>query len=123
MSSSANPRGLTRWLLAGNGGLVLLFLYAPIILLVVFSFSGAKDPGVWGGFTFDWYRDLADDDRRAIASRCRSRPTSARARAASLPTFAARRRASSARRARRSPISMSSRTSIRALLRFFASAT
>jgi spermidine/putrescine transport system permease protein len=63
VSSSANPRGLTRWLLAGNGALVLLFLYAPIILLVVFSFSGAKDPGVWGGFTFDWYRDLADDDR------------------------------------------------------------
>lgn len=50
-----------RWLLAGNGGLVLLFLYAPIILLVIFSFSGAKDPGVWGGFTLDWYRDLGGD--------------------------------------------------------------
>ena len=62
MSSSANPRGLTRWVLAGNGGLVLLFLYAPIILLVIFSFSGARDPGVWGGFTFDWYRDLGGDD-------------------------------------------------------------
>ena len=62
MSSSAHPRGVARWLLAGNGGLVLLFLYAPILLLVIFSFSGARDPGVWGGFTFDWYRDLADDD-------------------------------------------------------------
>lgn len=62
MSSSAHPRGAARWLLAGNGALVLLFLYAPILLLVVFSFSGARDPGVWGGFTFDWYRDLADDD-------------------------------------------------------------
>lgn len=62
MSSSANPRGFTRWVLAGNGGLVLLFLYAPIILLVIFSFSGARDPGVWGGFTFDWYRDLGGDD-------------------------------------------------------------
>ncbi|NNE12630.1 MAG: ABC transporter permease [Ilumatobacter sp.] len=56
------PRGASRWLLAGNGGLVLLFLYAPIILLVIFSFSGAKDPGVWGGFTLDWYRDLGGDD-------------------------------------------------------------
>lgn len=62
MSSSASPRGLSRWLLAGNGGLVLLFLYAPIILLVIFSFSGSSDPGVWGGFTFDWYRDLGGDD-------------------------------------------------------------
>lgn len=63
MSSSANPRGATRWLLTGNGWLVLAFLYAPIVLLVIFSFSGAKDPGVWGGFSFDWYRDLGSDDR------------------------------------------------------------
>lgn len=62
MSSSASTRGIGRWLLAGNGGLVLLFLYAPIVLLVIFSFSGASDPGVWGGFTFDWYRDLTTDD-------------------------------------------------------------
>lgn len=62
MSSSANPRGLGRWLLAGNGALVLLFLYAPIFLLIIFSFSAARDPGVWGGFTFDWYRDLTNDD-------------------------------------------------------------
>jgi spermidine/putrescine transport system permease protein len=62
VSSSATPRGVGRWLLAGNGGLVLIFLYAPILLLVIFSFSGARDPGVWGGFTFDWYRDLTNDD-------------------------------------------------------------
>lgn len=62
MSSSAHPRGLARWLLGGNSGLVLLFLYAPIILLVIFSFSGARNAGVWGGFTFDWYRDLTTDD-------------------------------------------------------------
>ena len=62
MSSSATPRGLGRWLLAGNGALVLLFLYAPIFLLIIFSFSAARDPGVWGGFTFDWYRDLTNDD-------------------------------------------------------------
>ena len=62
MSSSATPRGLGRWLLAGNGALVLLFLYAPIVLLIIFSFSAARDPGVWGGFTFDWYRDLTNDD-------------------------------------------------------------
>ncbi len=63
MSDIARPTGSVRALLAANAWLVYVFFYAPIILLVVFSFSGAKDPGVWGGFTFDWYRDLADDDR------------------------------------------------------------
>ncbi|MEO6654381.1 MAG: ABC transporter permease [Ilumatobacteraceae bacterium] len=61
MSATRRGGGPGGWLLAGNGGLVLLFLYAPIILLVIFSFSGAKDPGVWGGFTVDWYRDLGGD--------------------------------------------------------------
>ncbi len=36
-------------------GLMLLFLYAPIVLLIVFSFNGSKTLGNWTGFTFDWY--------------------------------------------------------------------
>lgn len=60
---TANPKGITRVLLGGNTGLVLLFLYAPIILLAVYSFSGARNPGQWGGFTLDWYRSLGDDAR------------------------------------------------------------
>ena len=62
MSGTGRSGASARWLLGSHGALVLLFLYAPIILLVVFSFSGARDPGVWGGFTFDWYRDLGSDD-------------------------------------------------------------
>ena len=46
-----------------NGAVVLAFLYAPIILLVVFSFSASRLPGQWGGFTTDWYRTLFDDSR------------------------------------------------------------
>ena len=45
-----------------NTAIVLLFLYAPIILLTIYSFSGARNPGQWGGFTLDWYRDLGSDE-------------------------------------------------------------
>ncbi|MDD6308639.1 MAG: ABC transporter permease [Clostridia bacterium] len=38
--------------------LVLLFLYAPILTLVVFSFNDAKSRGRWGGFSLRWYQEL-----------------------------------------------------------------
>ena len=38
--------------------LVFLFLYAPIFVLIVFSFNDSKSNAVWGGFTLDWYREL-----------------------------------------------------------------
>jgi len=47
--------------LAGHAWLVFVFLYAPIALLVVFSFSASNDATSWGGFTFAWYRDLVDN--------------------------------------------------------------
>ena len=39
------------------------FPYAPIILLVIFSFSASRIPGQWGGFTTEWYATLFDDSR------------------------------------------------------------
>jgi spermidine/putrescine transport system permease protein len=53
----------TRWLLRSNSALVIAFLYAPIILLAVYSFSGSRIPGEWGGFTTEWYARLFDDSR------------------------------------------------------------
>jgi len=53
----------TRWVLRSNGALVLAFLYAPIILLAIYSFSGSRLPGEWGGFTTEWYVRLFDDSR------------------------------------------------------------
>lgn len=38
--------------------LVYLFLYMPIIVLVVFSFNNSKLNAVWNGFTFKWYKSL-----------------------------------------------------------------
>ncbi|HHW23793.1 MAG TPA: ABC transporter permease [Clostridiaceae bacterium] len=42
-------------------GIIFLFLYAPIIVLIVFSFNKSKSRGQWGGFTLDWYVDLFKD--------------------------------------------------------------
>jgi spermidine/putrescine transport system permease protein len=38
--------------------LVFLFLYAPIFVLIVFSFNASKSRTVWAGFTLDWYVQL-----------------------------------------------------------------
>ena len=41
--------------------LVFLFLYAPIFVLIVFSFYSIKSRAVWTGFSLDWYRELFQD--------------------------------------------------------------
>ena len=35
--------------------LMFLFLYAPIILLIIFSFNAGDSSAVWKGFSLDWY--------------------------------------------------------------------
>ena len=39
-------------------GLMLIFLYAPIVILIIFSFNESKTLGHWVGFTFDHYVEL-----------------------------------------------------------------
>ena len=43
--------------------LVYLFLYAPIVLLIVFSFNATKSNRVWGSFSLDWYVELFHNSR------------------------------------------------------------
>ena len=38
--------------------LVLMFLYVPIFVLIVFSFNETKSRSVFSGFTLDWYAKL-----------------------------------------------------------------
>ena len=42
-------------------GLIFLFLYAPIFVLIFFSFNDSKSRSVWAGFTLDWYDKLFHD--------------------------------------------------------------
>jgi len=44
-------------------GLLLLFMYAPIVVLIIFSFNESRSRGYWGGFTLDWYRELFRDTK------------------------------------------------------------
>lgn len=37
---------------------VLLFLYAPIVVMIVYSFNASKSRAIWGGLTLDWYMEL-----------------------------------------------------------------
>ena len=41
---------------------VFVFLYAPIAVLVFYSFSASPNVGVWGGFTLDWYHTMINND-------------------------------------------------------------
>lgn len=51
-------RTLTRALCQGYLWLLLLLLYAPIIIIVVFSFTEAKVMGNWTGFSLRLYENL-----------------------------------------------------------------
>ena len=39
-------------------GLVFLFLYAPIIILIIFSFNAGNSSTVWKGFSLQWYVEM-----------------------------------------------------------------
>lgn len=41
---------------------IFLFLYAPIAVLIVFSFNNSKSRAVWSGFTLKWYEALFRDE-------------------------------------------------------------
>ncbi len=49
--------GRNRWLSA-FAVLVYAFLFAPIVVLIVFSFNDSRRTFVWRGFTLDWYPRL-----------------------------------------------------------------
>ena len=48
-------------------GLVFLFLYAPIVVLVILSFNRSRFSTIWQGFSWHWYQ-LAYRDSELIAS-------------------------------------------------------
>lgn len=42
-------------------GLILLFLYAPIVVMIVLSFNQSVSSAQWTGFTMKWYVELFDN--------------------------------------------------------------
>lgn len=56
---SRRRSSLGNWALTGYGVLFMLFLYAPLALIFVYSFNAnAVNMAVWSGFTTDWYVTL-----------------------------------------------------------------
>ena len=52
---------IQRWFGRGWLSLGYLFLYMPIVVLVVFSFNSSRQDMVWSGFSTQWYGALAGD--------------------------------------------------------------
>jgi len=42
--------------------LIFMFLYFPIVILMVFSFNNIKSTSNWGGFSLKWYEQMLSDD-------------------------------------------------------------
>ena len=42
--------------------LIMIFLFAPIAILLVFSFNGTKSLSVFSGFSLHWYQELFRDE-------------------------------------------------------------
>lgn len=42
--------------------LIFIFMYAPIVLLMIFSFNNSKSRSVWHGFSLKWYVRLFTDE-------------------------------------------------------------
>lgn len=54
-------RGAPDWALLLVAGFVYVFLYAPILVLMFFSFNSTRSTQVWTGFSLEWYGELLRD--------------------------------------------------------------
>ncbi len=42
--------------------LILAFMYLPIAVMVIYSFNESREMGTWTGFSFEWYKELFQDE-------------------------------------------------------------
>lgn len=57
---------LPLWLVSAS---LYIFMYAPIVVVIVFSFNAAKHGGPWRGFTTEWYAKLLSDEQKLDATK------------------------------------------------------
>lgn len=70
--------------------LFFLFLYVPILILVIFSFNSGRSATIWNGFSLEWYvHAFANDDIQRAAVNSIVVAISATLIATTLATFAA----------------------------------
>ena len=56
-----NAAAVNKWFGRGWLSLGFVFLYLPIVALVLYSFNDSPLPNVWRGFTLKWYAALGSD--------------------------------------------------------------
>lgn len=61
-------RRARRWL-AATAAFLYVFLYAPIAVVIVYSFNAARHGGPWRGFTTQWYTGLLASADKLDAAR------------------------------------------------------
>lgn len=49
--------------------LLYVFMYAPIVVVIIFSFNDSKYGGPWQGFTTHWYKNLLDSPDKIAAAK------------------------------------------------------
>jgi spermidine/putrescine transport system permease protein len=62
MNEGTSASRSTDRILGLNAWLVYLFLYAPIVLLIAFSFNGNDNVAIWTEPSLRWYRAMFQDD-------------------------------------------------------------
>ncbi len=67
-AAGVRPASPTERLLAANTWLVYAFFYAPILVLIIFSFNANNNVGIWTEPSTRWYAEMFRDDNvlRAI---------------------------------------------------------
>lgn len=62
MNEGTSASRSTDRILGLNAWLVYIFLYAPIVLLIIFSFNGNDNVAIWTEPSLRWYREMFQDD-------------------------------------------------------------
>ena len=83
MTASRERAGLSRFNLV-TLGLGLVFLYLPIVILVIYSFNASRLVTVWGGWSLRWYSEFFTDDAMLAAAAMSLRVAAVSATAATL---------------------------------------
>lgn len=61
---------MTKWMAKGYLWLLLVLLYSPILIIMIFSFTEAKVLGNWTGFSTKLYSSLFTGGVAAFVGEC-----------------------------------------------------
>ena len=60
---------MTKWMAKGYLWLLLVLLYSPILIIMIFSFTEAKVLGNWTGFSTKLYSSRSEEHTSELQSR------------------------------------------------------